>query len=115
MVSVSAPDQTSLSMTKTLLALLLSLSLLVSSGQARTVNIDSSVACRPELLPFLPGRVREICSSLVHIQPDFYFNSGKLEIFLLWSSSSSAFKVKRDEGGNLDGPEHLFLRFGRSS
>ena len=64
-------------MIKTLLVVLLSLGLLlVSSGSARTVNIEANVACRPELLPFLPGRIREICSSLRLTQPNYYFNSG---------------------------------------
>ena len=71
-------------MMKTLLIVLLGLMLVVSYGEARTVNIEASVACRPELLPFLPGRVREICSGLRQTQPNYYFNSGKLEISKLY-------------------------------
>ena len=100
---------------KTLLVVLLSLALVVSYGEARTLNIEASVACRPELLPFLPGRIREICSGLRQTQPNYYFNSGNLEISKLYLLHHQFLTVKRDEGGNLDGPEHLFLRFGRSS
>ena len=65
-------------MIKTLLAVLLSLTLVMLPGEARTVNIEASVACRPDLLPFLPGRVREICASLRQSQPSYYFNSGQV-------------------------------------
>ena len=65
-------------MIKTLLAVLLSLTLVVLPGEARTINIEASVACRPELLPFLPGRVREVCASLGQSQPSYYFNSGQV-------------------------------------
>ena len=97
-----------------LLTVLLSLSLLVFSAQARTVNIEASVVCRSDLLPFLPERVRQICSSLHPPTSGYYSHSGQ-NYLAISTLTSQSHLVKRDEGGNLDGPEHLFIRFGRSS
>ena len=54
--------------------ILLTTLLLATTSQARTVNIEAAVACRPDLLPLLPARINDICSRL---QPNYYFNSGQ--------------------------------------
>ena len=65
--SLHSPD-----MINILLALVLSL--LAPTTQARTVNIDAAVACRSDLLPLLPTKIKDVCDRL---QPNYYFNSGE--------------------------------------
>jgi len=71
-------------------------------ASSKSVNIDTAIACNPEIIAFLPERVRHLCENLemnpagLAMARNLYFNS-----------------EKRAEGNTLDGPEHLFLRFGR--
>eukprot|EP00090_Calanus_glacialis_P019171 TRINITY_DN2950_c0_g1_i2.p1 TRINITY_DN2950_c0_g1~~TRINITY_DN2950_c0_g1_i2.p1 ORF type:complete len:109 (-),score=19.94 TRINITY_DN2950_c0_g1_i2:166-492(-) len=76
---------------------------MASVGETKAVTVDTAIACRPDILQLVPPRIRQICESLEQLNnpspPSYY---------------SAINSVKRDSDSNGEGPEHLFLRFGRS-
>jgi len=75
--------------------------LLTSTVSARAATLDTAIACRPDIVVFVPRRIQDICASLEEYRKDRNMEG----------------KIKRDAetgDGHGEAPEHLFLRFGRT-